>query len=115
MTEEPEPTFSTVAISRLFHTVLFSNEDTRISQKTVQLCGEYLRMFTREAILRANEVRVGEAAKRAGELDVKLAEQGEDVDEEREEVPRTVDEDLVQDVLDVRHLKEVAGLLILDF
>lgn len=106
--EEQDITFSSVALARLFHTIAFEKEDTRITQKSLQLTTEYLKMFTREAILRANEVRLKEAGTRAIELDVQLA-----LDNNQE--AEGSNEELVQDVLDARHLRDIAGLLILDF
>ncbi|KAH3680491.1 hypothetical protein WICMUC_000279 [Wickerhamomyces mucosus] len=80
-------------ISRLFQTVVFTEEDTRITQQTLELSSEYLKMFVREAILRANEARINQN-KNEG---------------------RNLGEKLIDDVLDTEHLSEIAGLLVLDF
>lgn len=92
MTEETKIPLST--LSRLLHTAVFEHEDTRLSNQTLGLSAEYLRMFIREAVLRANEARLQR------EVD---GEEG------------IVAGQLVSDVLDTQHLDEIAGMLVLDF
>lgn len=98
MTEEEETKIPITTLSRLFQTAVFEHDDTRITQQTLELSSEYLKMFIREAILRANEVR--ETPKDAiGEDNGAAALQNQ----------------LISDVLDTQHLEEIAGLLVLDF
>lgn len=81
-------------ISRLFQTVAFEHDDTRITKQTLQLTAEYLKMFVREAILRADEARANaNSYKEPGQM------------------PNTE----TTDCLDVSHLEEISGLLVLDF
>lgn len=47
-------------IARLFQTVAFRNENTRITQKTLQLSSEYIKLFINEAMVRSNEERLVE-------------------------------------------------------
>lgn len=47
-------------ISRLFHQVAFKNGDTRLSEKSLQLSSQYIRLFINEAIQRSNDERVAE-------------------------------------------------------
>ncbi|ODV98519.1 hypothetical protein PACTADRAFT_31908 [Pachysolen tannophilus NRRL Y-2460] len=136
--QEQEPQFSTTALARIFHTVAFENGDTRITNRTLELSAEYLRMFTREAILRANEVRIQESIKNNNKFKVELANNVTNKKEKRPTAAdheddmnqHSVDEDdddddtdrnggsgqeLIGDVLDTRHLQDVSGLLLLDF
>lgn len=75
-------------IARVFETAVFDSEDTKITKGTLQLSSEYLKMFIREAILRANEDR---------EAKIKNGEEEDDK------------------VLDVQHLENISGLLVMDF
>lgn len=81
-------------LSRLFHLAVFEHDDTRLSHRTLELSSEYLRMFIREAVLRANETRIARV------------QDGEDT---------VITEQLLSDVLDTKHLDEIAGMLVLDF
>ena len=47
-------------IARLFQTSAFKNEKTRITQKTLQLSSEYIKLFINEALIRSNEERLAE-------------------------------------------------------
>ncbi|CDR38719.1 CYFA0S02e04918g1_1 [Cyberlindnera fabianii] len=86
-----EPSIPKTTLSRLLQTIIFENEDTRITEQTLDLSAEYLRTFIREAVLRANEAR---------ESGVQAT---------------TSDGEPAADVLDVQHLEEIAGMLVLDF
>lgn len=97
--------FPEVTIARLFHTVSFSESDTRISAKTMQMSTKYLEMFTREAIIRCNDERVSESHETSDRYRVKL--EGDESNLKSEEIE--------QNELDSRHLEKVAGLLVLDF
>lgn len=97
--------FPEITIARLFHTVSFSEKDTRISAKTMQMSTKYLEMFTREAIVRCNDERVNESRETSDRYRVKL--EGEEVAPSSEVIE--------QNELDSRHLEKVAGLLVLDF
>lgn len=55
-----EQNISVSTIARLFKEVSFQDEKTRIATKTLELSAEYIRLFTREAILRSNEERLRE-------------------------------------------------------
>jgi hypothetical protein len=92
MTEETKIPLTT--LKRLFQTAVFEHDDTRITEQALELSSEYLRMFIREAVLRANEARVGTS---------------------NDDDNGVVTEQLVSDVLDTQHLDEIAGLLLLDF
>lgn len=96
MTEEEETKIPITTLSRLFQTAVFEHDDTRITQQTLELSSEYLKMFIREAILRANEVR-------------------ENPKDATEENGAALQNQLISDVLDTQHLEEIAGLLVLDF
>lgn len=132
--ETPETTLLNLkTISRTFHELCFK-ENTRITEKTLQLAGQYIQLFINEAIVRSNDERLNEIANK-GQVDgidnvesVKNKEHGE----VEEEVPDfTIDEtfgplnqmtqlpidneDDDNNNLDARHLSKVAGVLILDF
>mmetsp|Transcript_2534 Transcript_2534/g.2470 ORF Transcript_2534/g.2470 Transcript_2534/m.2470 type:complete len:153 (+) Transcript_2534:88-546(+) len=47
-------------IARLFQSTAFKNEKTRITQKTLQLSSEYIKLFINEALIRSNEERLAE-------------------------------------------------------
>ncbi|CEP23340.1 unnamed protein product [Cyberlindnera jadinii] len=89
-----ETTIPLNTLSRLFHVAVFEHDDTRITQQTLEMSAEYLRMFIREAVLRANETRISRA------------QGGED---------SAVTEQPVSDVLDTRDLDDIAGMMVLDF
>lgn len=97
---EDEPRIDTVTIARLFHSVAFPDQ-TRITKKTLQLVSEYTRLFTEEAIVRANDYRVEE--KRQLAKSYRTEESGD-------KEPANDDGSL-----DARHLEAIAGLLVLDF
>lgn len=116
-------------VARIFHDVAFQKPNTRITASTVGLSTEYMRLFIREAIVRANEVRLQEEPPTEVDgidnvaLEKELLqnydqfgdtslEEEEDVEvPEPEEVPPTS----TNGVLDTRHLSAVAGVLVLDF
>lgn len=60
MTETNESNIPTETIARLFHTVAFKEKNTRITEKTLMLSSEYIRLFINEALIRSNEERVAE-------------------------------------------------------
>lgn len=120
-------------ISRLFHGVAFKHEDTRISEKALQLSGQYIRLFVHEAITRANEQRLseGQTLNQIDGID-NIEPAREQRDEPEEELPdMTLNEDDIpsnpntqfaheendddNQALDARHLSKVAGVLLLDF
>lgn len=47
-------------IARLFQTAAFKSEKTRITQNTLQLSSEYIKLFINEALIRSNEERLAE-------------------------------------------------------
>ncbi|GME93998.1 unnamed protein product [Ambrosiozyma monospora] len=101
--EEEDVRLDPVLISRIFSTISYETpKETRITKKTLQLVSEYIRLYATEAILRSNEARLEEKRKK------------------EEMMPTTngqaENEDLLQEgLLDEKHLKEIAGLLNLDF
>ncbi|ODV82748.1 hypothetical protein CANARDRAFT_204564 [[Candida] arabinofermentans NRRL YB-2248] len=97
-----------MTIARLFKTVSFSSPDTKITTKTLQLVTEYIRLFTSEAILRANEQRIQESRKESNRYNIT----GGAVDEDGNNQETTEKED---GVLDTKDLEIIAGLLTLDF
>lgn len=98
MTSEQETKIPITTLSRLFQAAVFEHDDTRITQQTLELSSEYLKMFIRESILRANEAR----------------ENPKDA-ENKDEGANVLQNQLISDVLDTQHLEEIAGLLVLDF
>lgn len=84
-------------IARIFETAVFEHTDTRITEQALELSSEYLKMFVREAILRANEDR-------ENPKDVQLKNSD-----------GLVQNQLISDVLDTQHLENISGLLLLDF
>lgn len=60
MTETNESNIPAATIARLFHTVAFKDRNTRITEKTLMLSSEYMRLFINEALIRSNEERVAE-------------------------------------------------------
>ncbi|CAH6720462.1 hypothetical protein CLIB1444_04S00584 [[Candida] jaroonii] len=124
MTEPSDTAVNLKTISRIFHELSFKN-NTRISEKALQLSGQYIRLFINEAIIRSNELRL-EEIKEQGQVDG-IDNVKKDMGEDEEEVPdMTMDEDFEEpltqmpaieedDTLDARHLSKVAGVLLLDF
>ncbi|CAK7902599.1 hypothetical protein CAAN1_07S03554 [[Candida] anglica] len=126
-------------IARLFQTVSFQEENTRITGKALQLSAEYIRLFTEEAILRAlqeqeaeesltkvdgidniNSQKLLESQHEGTEAKVVDSQSDEEMDALEEDTQRGVNAynsevDLGNDVLDTRHLAKVAGILVLDF
>ncbi|EGV66378.1 hypothetical protein PSN45_003024 [Yamadazyma tenuis] len=123
-------------ISRLFHELAFNKENTRLSQKTLQLSAQYINLFIREGILRSNDERLsdGDRLSHVDGIDNLETIRGNEGEEVEEEVPDiTLNEDDIQsnpntqytsneppadgdnDTLDVRHLSKIAGVLLLDF
>lgn len=49
--------FNDATVGRVLREEAFATGDTKVSRKAVALAGEYLAMFTREAVLRSNEAR----------------------------------------------------------
>ncbi|EMG49216.1 hypothetical protein G210_0079 [Candida maltosa Xu316] len=47
-------------IARLFKDISFKDPSTRITSTTLELCGEYIKLFINEAIIRSNDERVDE-------------------------------------------------------
>ncbi|OBA19639.1 hypothetical protein METBIDRAFT_46243 [Metschnikowia bicuspidata var. bicuspidata NRRL YB-4993] len=115
-------------IARVFSEVSFSNASTRITSSAVALSAEYIRLFVREAILRANAQRLEEAA--PTEVDgidnvtaaaAPPADYGDGSDASDDEgvalpvptqLPPATDS---SDTLTTRHLAAVSGLLVVDF
>lgn len=133
-------------IARLFQNSAFKNENTRITQKTLQLSAEYIKLFINEALIRSNEERLAEGDSLTkvdgidninthGEtenddmearVDDHTINDGDNLDEEfdmddptqtatQNQTAYNFDVDLGNDMLDVKHLSKVAGILVLDF
>lgn len=115
-------------VARVFHDVAFQKPDTRITASTVALSTEYMRLFIKEAIVRANDVRLEEEPLTAidGIDNVVQATQplqnvdqfgDASVEEEDVELPEQEEQPPTSSAstLDTRHLKAVAGVLVLDF
>lgn len=138
MSEEPEPDHDSLVnlktISRLFHGVAFKNEETRISENTLQMSAQYIRLFINEAIMRSNEVRIAEGQEINQVDGIDNVENARNIEREdpEEELPdMTLNEDdipsnpntqfgnedthLDNNTLDARHLSKTAGVLLLDF
>jgi hypothetical protein len=99
MTQDAEDTRIPLnTLARIFEVAVFEHDDTRITEQALELSSEYLRMFVREALLRANEDR--ENPKDGDNL-----KNGTNI----------VQNQLIGDVLDTQHLENIAGLLVLDF
>lgn len=126
-------------IARVFKEMAFKKETTEITEPTVILCGEYVRLFIQEAILRSNEQRLAELDEQMSQ-DVQkqesLREQnideetiseanddfgdGEEDEEDMESrglgVCTQIEVDLPPlDALETRHLTAISGLLLMDF
>ncbi|AOA64055.1 Hypothetical protein PP7435_CHR3-0150 [Komagataella phaffii CBS 7435] len=97
---------SKTTLARLFHTVAFEEPDTRISSKTLELSIEYLKIFTKEAVIRADEVRRDRNGQVRSKYNIKL----ENVEDQPIE-----NTDSNGGILDVNHLSQISGSLILDF
>lgn len=116
-------------IARIFHDVAFKNSETRITASTVALSTEYMNLFVREAITRANEVRLREVPPTAidgidnvepnTEELLQNVDQFSDVTLEEEEADSQRREEQIStsstSSLDTRHLSAIAGVLVLDF
>ncbi len=108
---DKETTFPESTITRLFSMVSFSDTKTRISQETLALATEYLRIFTREAIWRADQELHNEIEK-----EKKLADQGadfQDINDSTDQHKKRKHNN--NNALDVEHLETIAGTLVLDF
>ena len=98
MSNEEETRIPLNTLARIFETAAFEHKETKITEQALELSSEYLRMFVREAILRANEDR-----ENPKEQDKVKGDNG------------IVQNQLIDDVLDTQHLENIAGLLVLDF
>lgn len=132
MTEEDLVNLTT--ISRIFHEICFQNEDTRMTQKSLQLSAQYIRLFVNEAIIRSNDERKLEGDKMEkvdgiDNIEEMRQNEGEEVEEEvpditiaEEEFPTQMptqygSTDVSEDFssIDTRHLSAIAGVFLLDF
>lgn len=125
-------------IARIFRELAFKRDTTEITEPTVILCGEYIRLFVQEAILRSNEQRLAELGEKRTQEDLKQAEDQakKEASEEFETNDADDDEDFADedlgfrglgvftqtefdvppiDALETRHLAAVSGLLLMDF
>ncbi|CUM63541.1 uncharacterized protein PRCAT00001119001 [Priceomyces carsonii] len=122
-------------VVRIFRELSFKNDDTKITQKTLELSSAYIQLFVKEAIVRANEERIAEgdslhkvdgidniydgSRSNKTEEDVEQTEHfdPDDISEQDTQTRMAYDSDLPldNDTLDSRHLAKVAGILILDF
>lgn len=114
-------------VARVFKDVSFQRDTTRVSASTVALSAEYLRLFVREAILRANAQRLEDQPTKIDGIDnvaaANAVDDGDDqfheTQDEYEErglgVPTQVPPEDTNEVLDSRHLAAVSGLLVMDF
>lgn len=125
-------------IARVFQEVSFKDPQTLVSAPAIVLSSEYIRLFVREAVLRANEQRVAEleTAPKVEDEEMIPAEKTHN-NEEKENIDRGIDDDEqgdeedfsnrelgvsiqlelppVNDALETRHLAEISGLLLMDF
>ncbi|KAH3681775.1 hypothetical protein WICPIJ_007213 [Wickerhamomyces pijperi] len=107
MTNQEDPEIPITTISRIFQTVTFQNEETRITKQTLQLSSKYLELFVKEAILRSDEARLQR------EIDQK---QGTVNKGEIPGLNDQLDEDSnAVGCLTVKDLEEISGLLVMDF
>lgn len=131
-------------IARVFSEVSFSKDNTRITSSAVGLSAEYIRLFVREAVLRANAQRLAEGVPTEidgidnvapyGEILDALDEFGGDEDDvfEHEHENEHEHDDEIEDrglgvstqmppasdsndALTTRHLAAISGLLVMDF
>lgn len=126
-------------IARVFHELAFKKKTTEITQPTVILCGEYIRLFVQEAILRSNQQRLAELDEKRTQEDVKPESgpfEGSEVGEENEVADAEQEDDFDDkelgfrglgvftqteldvppvDTLETRHLAAISGLLLMDF
>ncbi|OWB73331.1 hypothetical protein B5S31_g3069 [[Candida] boidinii] len=158
--EEDIAKIDSMTVARLFNTASFIEKDTKITSKTLKSVSEYLRLFTCEAIVRANEKRIIDQKFNSNRYniinstvsDMKRAnydfgtnnvggvsaentgkdEEEDDMDDDFddfEELPgmtgntnvlgqqsqKSKRPKIIEDVLDLSHLEDIAGLLTLDF
>lgn len=122
---------SPTTVARVFHETAFKNPNTRITDTAIALSTEYLRLFINEAVLRANEERANEApVTEIDGIDNIVPVGPEDPENELDQFEDASDNELETrglaiatqasmpssaDILDVRHLSSVAGLLVMDF
>lgn len=131
-------------IARIFKEVSFKDEKTRITQNTLHLSTEYIKLFINEAIIRSNEERIVEGNTLNtvdgidnvvpdieptfdnGPSEVTMIEQDDNMDSDEDpddmgdgatqkQLAFRADVNLDNNTLDSRHLAKVAGLLVLDF
>lgn len=116
-------------VARVFHDVSFQKPNTRITASTVALSSEYMRLFIREAVIRANDVRLLEEPPTvvdgidnvvpAEQAPLQSYDQFGDTSLEDDEPELQPEEDQPPPsnagTLDTRHLSAVTGVLVLDF
>lgn len=112
-------------IARIFHSVAFQSETTKITAPAVILTSEYIRLFVQEAVLRANEHRLSELANESVKKEDPSVDDNKQLDNEDEEdeeehrglglMSQLETEMPVLDALEARHLMAVSGLLLMDF
>lgn len=142
--QNKEEGVSLAVIARLFKSLSFKNDNTRITKKTLELSSEYIRLFIHEALLRSNEARIAEVPMRQVDGIDNLEKDNDernDEDENSDSLSKMEDSDnelsseegemtnfnsqnktavnpaaeMGNDALDLRHLAKVGGILILDF
>lgn len=93
-TDKDETKVDAATIAKLFHETAFTKpDDTRITQKTLDMVSEYTKLFTDEAIVRANEDRLQESQRLADSYGTEAGDPA----------------------LDARNLDAIAEALILDY
>lgn len=122
-------------VARVFHDVAFKNDDTRVTAPTVAVSAEYIRLFVREAVLRANAQREAEGVATAGDgidniseavepdLGTQFVDDSERPDSDLDDadearglgVATQAPPDELNETLVTRHLAAVSGLLVMDF
>lgn len=98
---DDQPQIPLKTIARLFKELSFKSSNTRITLSSLELSGEYIKLFINEAILRANEERLDEGdslVKIDGIDNVTQYPNIDEIDEQRQQ--NQVDEVNIEDVDD---------------
>lgn len=115
-------------VARVFHEDSFKDKNTRISAKAAVLSAEYIRLFIREAVLRANNQRMSEGLAIIDGIDNVQADESTSENNDQFDMDHSFDDDRGlgvptqvppstegNDTLATRHLAAVSGLLVMDF
>lgn len=107
-------------IARIFHEISFQKPDTRISASAVGLSADYMAQFVLEAVHRANEARLHENPEISGLASAQTgaaptADSAGPEEETEDPDISAGDSEIGPDTLDARHLRQIAGVLVLDF